>query len=423
MLCIECEVTSVHAGRETISFSLTFDMGASKYSGRNDFEWAVKLNRAGLNLVGIWPDPEENPREKLMSNIRVFVTFLLVISLLVPSIHSLIKTHSDIMLTTDNLQYTLPALSTIIKLPIFWWKKKALASIIKMIVEDWLKSKTIYEKNAMMKWALRARIIITCTYLVIVLAFILLFGMPIIGKSMALTPNITDSGKSMLMPTYYIYDVTKKPQYQLTLISQCISLSTGAVIYTGIDNFFGLCVFHICGQLNIMRSRLKHSHGNFRTVLKNSVIYHIRLLRAINTIEDTYSVILLILFVYFGIMFAFCGFLLITLFEVEENNVSFTRLLFLFLIIISMLVHMGIYCAVGEALISECNGIYYAVYDFEWYYLDPKEAKDLIPFIIKVSEPVYFTAGKVFPVTMAMLCNYGHPKREDVLQSTSRSNN
>ncbi|RLU20945.1 ObirOr5-U22 [Ooceraea biroi] len=380
-------------------------MGDSKYSRRNGFEWAVKLNRAGLNLLGLWPNPEETSREKIMSNIRVLFTFLVVTILLVPCLHSLIKVHCDIMLTTDNLQFTLPILSNIIKLPIFWWKKKALAPLVKMIVEDWLKTKTTDEKNTMIKWALRARIIITCTYHVIVMGFIMLFGMPIIGKSLTMTPNITDSGKSMVIQTYYIYDVAKSPQYELTIISQFISLSTIAILYIGVDNFFGLCVFHICGQLSIMRNRLKHSHENFRTLLKNNVKYHIRLLKAINTIEDTYSVILLILFVYFGIMFAFCGFLFITLLEVEGNTVSYTRLLFIIVIIISMLVHMGIYCAVGEALISECNGIYYAVYEFKWYYLDPKEVKDLIPFMIKVSEPVYFTAGKVFPVTMAMLCN------------------
>jgi len=37
--------------------------------------------------------------------------------------------------------------------------------------------------------------------------------------------------------------------------------------------------------------------------------------------------------------------------------------------------------------------------------VDPKEAKDLIPFMIKISEPVYLTAGKVFPITMTTFCN------------------
>ncbi|XP_011350080.1 odorant receptor 43a isoform X3 [Ooceraea biroi] len=263
-------------------------MDDSNYSGRKGFEWAVKLNRTSLNLIGVWPDPEENSREKLMSNIRVIITFLVVISLLVPCIHSLIKTHSDIMLTIDNLQITVPVMSTIIKLPIFWRKKK---------------------------------------------------------------------------------------------------------------------VFHICGQLNIMRNRLTCNHDNFRTVLRATVMYHIRLLRVINTIEDTYNVILLILFLYFGIIFTFCGFLLVALFEDEGNDISFTRLSFLFLTIISITTHMGIYCAVDETLMTQYNGIYHAVYDYEWYSLDPKEAKDLIPFMIKIRDPVYFTAGKIFPVTMAMLCN------------------
>lgn len=55
--------------------------------------------------------------------------------------------------------------------------------------------------------------------------------------------------------------------------------------------------------------------------------------------------------------------------------------------------------------IFQCNGIHYAVYDCEWFSLDPKEAKDLILFIIKLSEPIYFTAGKLFPITMVMFGN------------------
>jgi len=148
-----------------------------------------------------------------------------------------------------------------------------------MIVEDWLKSKSIHERNTMIKWALRARIIITCTYLILVIEFTIFFGVFIFGKSIRLAPNITDSGRPLLLPTYYIYDVTKRPQYELTIISQGVSLITVATVYTGIDNFLGLLVFHICGQLDIMRNNLKYSHENFRDVLRSSVMYHMRLLR------------------------------------------------------------------------------------------------------------------------------------------------
>jgi len=148
-----------------------------------------------------------------------------------------------------------------------------------MIVKDWLKSKDIYERDVMIQWALRARIIITCTYIIIVIALVFLCCMPIFGKSIAFASNNTYSDRSLIIQIYYIYDVTKKPQYELTVISQFISLVIAAMIYTGIDNFLGLLVFHLCGQLDIMKNRLKYSHENFRTILKNSVMYHIRLLR------------------------------------------------------------------------------------------------------------------------------------------------
>jgi len=186
----------------------------------------------------------------------------------------------------------------------------------------------------MIKWALRARKIITCTYIIIVMSLIIIFGMPIFGKSMRLASNITDSTRSLAIQTFYIYDVTKRPQYELTFISQCISLATASILYTGIDNFLGLLVFHICGQLDIIRNRFKHGHENFHVKLRRNMICHVRLLkyvciycnkyipihliyvkcyfRAINIIEDTYNMILLILFLYFRILFALCGFLLIT---------------------------------------------------------------------------------------------------------------
>lgn len=55
--------------------------------------------------------------------------------------------------------------------------------------------------------------------------------------------------------------------------------------------------------------------------------------------------------------------------------------------------------------IFKCHEVHYAIYDSHWYSLDPREAKDFIPFMIKVSEPIYFTAGKVFPITMVMFCS------------------
>ncbi|XP_025074331.1 odorant receptor 43a-like [Pogonomyrmex barbatus] len=52
----------------------------------------------------------------------------------------------------------------------------------------------------------------------------------------------------------------------------------------------------------------------------------------------------------------------------------------------------------------QCNEIYYAAYSNEWYSLDPKIAKDLLPLLIRGTKPVYLTAGKIFPMTMTTFC-------------------
>ncbi|XP_011051880.1 PREDICTED: odorant receptor 43a-like [Acromyrmex echinatior] len=65
---------------------------------------------------------------------------------------------------------------------------------------------------------------------------------------------------------------------------------------------------------------------------------------------------------------------------------------------------MCLYCALGEILMARCNEIYYAAYNNKWYSVDPKIAKDLLFLLIRNTKPVYLTAGKVFPMTMATFC-------------------
>ncbi|KYM88526.1 Putative odorant receptor 13a [Atta colombica] len=280
-----------------------------------DFEWAVKLNRFSLNLIGLWPKTAQNFRQQLMSNFRVLVVFLsITLGLLIPSIHSLTRIFGDIILMLDNLQFTLPAISCSIRIIIFWWKKEAIEPIMNMIVEDWVKLKNTEERSIMIRRAQSARIIITFAYCIMGIGCFFLIVLPSFGISMRDTTNITDPGRPMPLQTYYIYDVTKSPQYELTFISQSIYIIIAMMSYSGIDNFLGLLVFHICGQLDILKNRLTNLDKckNSHKILNNCITRHRRLLRVIDIIEDTYNVILLFLFVYFAILFAFYGFRIIT---------------------------------------------------------------------------------------------------------------
>ncbi|XP_025264859.1 odorant receptor 43a isoform X1 [Camponotus floridanus] len=384
-------------------------MDGSKYSGYQDaydFEWAVKLNRIALDLIGLWPKTPRSPRQKLLCDFRVLVVFLgITLGVLIPAIHSLIRIQGDIMLMMDNLQFTLPAVSCSIRIVIFWWKKEAIVPIMDMIAEDWLKFKTARERRIMIRRARSARIIITCAYGIMIVACCFIIILPGVGLSMRLTPNITDPGRPMPLQTHYVYDVTRRPQYELTFISQAIYILLAILSYTGIDNFLGLLIFHICGQLDILKDRLTYldKYINSGDMLRSCVAKHTSLLRAITVIEDTYNITLLALFVYFAILFAFYGFRIISLFD-EGNDLSLTHLMYLISNIFNLFAHMCLYCALGEILVAQCNKIYYAAYSNKWYSVDSRNARDLLPLLIRGAKPIYLTAGKVFPMTMATFC-------------------
>jgi len=61
--------------------------------------------------------------------------------------------------------------------------------------------------------------------------------------------NIINPSKVLPLQTYYIYNVSKSPFYEVTFILQGFSLMTAAILYTGTDSFMDYLVFHVCGQL------------------------------------------------------------------------------------------------------------------------------------------------------------------------------
>jgi len=100
------------------------------------------------------------------------------------------------------------------------------------------------------------------------------------------------------------------------------------------------------------------------------------------------------------------------------------RFMYLVSVVINVCSHMCLFCAVGEFLVTQvslyilkntyrkknkimfkCERMYLAVYEYEWYKLEPEEARTLILLMIRTSKPLHITAGKIFPMTMSMFCN------------------
>ncbi|XP_029672541.1 odorant receptor 49b-like [Formica exsecta] len=372
-----------------------------------DFEWAIKLNRFTLNIIGLWPKVYENACDRFSSDLRTTFSFFLIVFVgIIPSIHSLVRIWSDMIAKIDNLQFILPITISIIKLVIIRWKKTHLTVALKMIADDWMKVKSEEEQRVMIKYAQNARNILIFACVLMVVGFSLLIVLPCFGTSLRYITNITDPAKILPLQTYYFYNKDQSPYYELTFTAQVLLMLMAGVSYTGVDNLLGLLVFHLCGQMENLKERLinMRQYKTFCGGLTFIVEDHIRLIKYFDIVESTFTLLLLGLLLYFAILFCLHGFLIVAVLT-EGREMSMIRLIYLISVVLNVGGHMCLYCVVGEILVAQCEEIYHAAYNYEWYTLKPEQAKSLILIMIRANKPLYITAGKMFPMTLSMFCN------------------
>ncbi|XP_029168676.1 uncharacterized protein LOC114938774 [Nylanderia fulva] len=245
-----------------------------------------------------------------------------------------------------------------------------LIQVLKMVKEDWTRSKTEEEQRIMIRRAQTARLIMKWGYFVIFISYILVVIFPSFGIFLRYLTNITDPGRLMPLQTYYMYNTNESPLYEITFFLQGLSLMATATTYTNTDTFMGGLVFHVCGQLENLKARILN------------VEFH--------RFEDSLSANII----------------------TQGRNLSIARLIYILISFINTFTHMFLHCAVGEfyALIDfslsiKWNGVYEAVCQYKWYNLKSSQARNLLIIMRQTKKPLYLTAGKLFPMTMATFCS------------------
>ncbi|XP_032681352.1 uncharacterized protein LOC116848899 [Odontomachus brunneus] len=323
----------------------------------NDFQKAISLNRLMLKIVGLWPPDNRDSRQIIKLKLRRLcscITLLLVIT--IPSLIALIRVWGDMILMIDNMQYSISLSIAVFKICIIWYKQEVLAPLIDMIERDWMTIKIKEERDVMLRHARISRAIAMCGLFMILFALIIMFGLPCLEMTRSYVTNLTYFGKYLPIPTYYLHDVTKSPQYELTLLAQTLATFICGISYSAIDNLFGLLIFHVCGQLENLHLRIAYmkKYPNFNEILKYNIQDHIRLIRSIEVIDDSFNLMLLNLVLYFGIIFCLQGFLIVNVIN-QKGQISVMQLSWFIIACIIILLHMCLYCAVGEILMIQVS--------------------------------------------------------------------
>ncbi|XP_039312092.1 odorant receptor 82a-like isoform X2 [Solenopsis invicta] len=372
-----------------------------------DLRWAIGLHRYMLKIIGLWPQQIKDQHKEYFSIFRMLLNIIIITFVMtVPALVQLIKVWGDMLQIIDNLQYTLPFLVTELKIFVMWYKKGVLSLLINMIVKDWLGVKIDQERNVMLKHARITRLLIKSGIFIAVFAGLSSMSSAFFKQFFGHIRNLTNPERSLPMPTYYWYDVYSSPKYELTYLAQIIGMIASGITYIAVDNFLGLLILHVCGQMEILHLRLMNLGKNpdFRAILKYNIKEHIRLIRSVEAIDSTFNLLLLAMIGFFSILFSLHGFLIINAVS-RDNHLSITQLVFYISSSVSFLMHTCLYCAVGELLVIQNEKIHSATWECIWYTLKPKAAKNLILIMLCAKKPLNITAGKIFPMTMSTFCS------------------
>lgn len=134
----------------------------------------------------------------------------------------------------------------------------------------------------MLKQARIVRLLAICGGIMILFTLLVTVCSFLFGRTLRYVTNFTDPfGKPLPIQTYYLHDVSTSPKYEITYLIQIISLTISGVSYTAVDNFLGLLILHVCGQMENLHLRLLNlgKNQNFQALLKYNVNDHIRLIR------------------------------------------------------------------------------------------------------------------------------------------------
>ncbi|KAF7410500.1 hypothetical protein HZH68_004881 [Vespula germanica] len=175
-------------------------------------------------------------------------------------------------------------------------------------------------------------------------------------------------GRTLILRSYFPYDIQPTPIYELTVFAQTVAAYCTSGIYTTVDTFVVTLIFHVCGQYENLKQRLRNlpsQRGNdFKAELSQIVKKHDSLNRFADTIEEQFNDMLLL----------------------QMLGCTIQLCVTCFLVILS-------------------KGITDAVYECPWYDLSPNEARSLMIIMLRARIPLHITAGKFCPFSHNLFSN------------------
>ncbi|KAK9309151.1 hypothetical protein QLX08_001108 [Tetragonisca angustula] len=378
-----------------------------------DYDTGLKIalgwNRRNMELIGVWPEPTRTD-ERLPNSKVLFSMSLIVLFGILPENANLYFVSGNFDLVMENLTMAnLPSANAMIKFIYAWYYKESLKPVIKCFYDDWYRVKTEEEKALMLKMAKPAKFIsVWCS----MLGLMMLVAYHILRiYTISRTDRASVSRDRLIIyPAYFPFDI--RPTWRLLTVNfaQLMAGYSATLAYTTVDTFIAMLIMHICGQFAVLKKKLLRLMDNdiqsesneFQKELALIINKHEQLNGLAAKIEECFSMLLLIQLLFCTIEICLQGFILLSVILQNENGIFHFQMVHFIIFISFVLVHIYLYCYIGEMLLVQNREFSDCAYESKWYNVSPPEAKCLLLIMKRSFRPLYLTAGKFSTFSMEM---------------------
>nr|XP_031841650.1 odorant receptor 4-like [Nomia melanderi] len=347
-----------------------------------------------------------------LADFRAFASMIIILTFInIWQTWNLFMSDRDLIRITETLSLAnIPAYNAAIKLGVIWYYKKDLQPIVQSLYDDWYAPKTNEERTTMMN---SARFSKRLSFWCIVLSLIMLTTYVSLRsfKIVKYDVNAMSQDRLAIYPAYYPFDLRRTSVRVVANVAQVIAAYCGALPYSGVDTFIATLVMHACGQFKNLCRKLERLMDETSKKRKSSEIQqelawiikrHEHLNWIGNKIGEYFSILLFLQMLLSTVEICFQGFSFFNVILKDENGLLTFQMFFFVLYVSFVIVHMFVYCYVGDLLLVQSSSLGMSAYKSRWYNVAPSDARCLLFIMLRSTRPLCLTAGKFGIFSMEM---------------------
>ncbi|KOX73565.1 Putative odorant receptor 13a [Melipona quadrifasciata] len=189
-------------------------------------------NRYIMKYMGIWP--KERKWNQLSSYVVLLPSLMMLCFVCAPQTANLPFIVHDLNLMVENLAM-------------------AMTSLLKCVAKDWATVETRTGRETMTNVArISRKTTIGC---------LMLCQLVVTSYMFLRLSTLKQSDNKLVYRSYFPYNASVSPNYELTMIAQVIGGLCGALTYISVDTFIVMLVLHACGQFSNLKDELGNIHS------------------------------------------------------------------------------------------------------------------------------------------------------------------